>query len=287
MPSVFLSSVATGIEPYREVAYHAIEGLERYHCVRMEDFGARADTPFAVCADRIRECDVFVGIVGQRYGSMAPDTGKSYSESEYDRAVELGKPRLMFLAPESFPVPANLIEPDEVRERQAKFRAKVTSDSVVAFFAEEQELAGRVIQAIHNLRSQSIEERTIIQGPTITRLLFPFASNRAGFDTGISISNISRDPFGTEVIDGTCTVHFYGSFVEGTGTPRSVQTSGLVRAGETITFTLSNGGQCLISNMPSFQGYVIAECRFRAVGFAVLSDVGMQRMTTGYIAQAM
>jgi hypothetical protein len=42
MPSkiVFLSSTAKDLSAYREAVYRAIEGLDGYHCVRMEDFGA-------------------------------------------------------------------------------------------------------------------------------------------------------------------------------------------------------------------------------------------------------
>lgn len=39
--TVFLSSTAKDLAKYRDAVYQAIEGLDGYHCVRMEDFGAR------------------------------------------------------------------------------------------------------------------------------------------------------------------------------------------------------------------------------------------------------
>ena len=60
MPTVFLSSVSRGLEPYRDAVYHGIEGLDGHHCVRMEDFGARDQTPYSLCVEKVRECDVFV-----------------------------------------------------------------------------------------------------------------------------------------------------------------------------------------------------------------------------------
>jgi hypothetical protein len=69
MPTVFLSSVARSLEEYREAAYRAIEGMDGYHCVRMKDFGARTDAPYQVCLDKMRECDIFVAIIGHNYGS--------------------------------------------------------------------------------------------------------------------------------------------------------------------------------------------------------------------------
>lgn len=41
MRTVFLSSTSKDLESYREAAYRAIEGLDGYRCVRMEDFGSR------------------------------------------------------------------------------------------------------------------------------------------------------------------------------------------------------------------------------------------------------
>lgn len=288
MPTVFLSSVALGLEPYREAVRKAINGLDGYKCVGMEDFGARHGTPYSVCLAKVRECDIFVGIVGHRYGSIAPETGKSFSESEYDAAVTSGKPRLMFLAPEEFPVPANLIESDELREKQANFRARVSKEYAVAFFEEGQGemLARLVIQAIHNRRSEALEEGTITQGPTMTKLLFPFVINQAGFDTGIAISNISDDPFGTEKQGGTCTIYYYGRLAGGGPAPEA-QTSQYLSAGEQLTFNLSTGGSHMIRHTPGFCGYVIAECRFKAAGFGFISDVRAQKLGSCYVAQIM
>jgi|SRR5580658_9319984 len=52
--TVFLSSVAQGLEECRDAAYRAIEGLDGYHCDRMEDFGAR-DAPPIELSTRVRE----------------------------------------------------------------------------------------------------------------------------------------------------------------------------------------------------------------------------------------
>lgn len=78
--SVFLSSTAKDLKEYREAAYRAIEGLDGYHCVRMEDFGARDDISEDFCLSRVEECDLFVGIVGHLYGSCPNIREKSYAE---------------------------------------------------------------------------------------------------------------------------------------------------------------------------------------------------------------
>lgn len=75
--TVFLSSTAKDLTDYREAAYQAIEGLDGYHSVRMEDFGARDAMADEFCQSKVAECDLFVGIVGHCYGSSPQDSAKS------------------------------------------------------------------------------------------------------------------------------------------------------------------------------------------------------------------
>ena len=155
--NVFLSSTARDLKEYREAAYKAIEGLDGYHCVRMEDFGARDYESDEFCCARVDECDLFVGIVGHLYGSCPTGSNQSYTEREYESAVEAGKPRLMFVAPRDFPVPADLIESDEKRKKQKAFRERVSKDRMRADFKSPDNLALRVAQAIPNKENPEIE----------------------------------------------------------------------------------------------------------------------------------
>src|ERR1700730_1934602 len=82
MKRVFLSSVAHGLESFRDAACKAINGLDVYHCVRMEDFGARTDSPLEVSVQAVRSCHIFIGIIGQRYGSCPPGSPLSFTELE-------------------------------------------------------------------------------------------------------------------------------------------------------------------------------------------------------------
>lgn len=135
--------MSEGLEPYRNAVHEAIQHLDGYHCVRMEDFGARDTQSEDLCRQKVAECDIFVGIVGQRYGTCPPESERSYTEIEYDTAVKENKVRLMFIAPEEFPLPANLIEAPEKRQRLDIFRRRVMSDRQVEFFESESTLALR------------------------------------------------------------------------------------------------------------------------------------------------
>jgi hypothetical protein len=115
----------------------------------------------------------------------------------------------------------------------------------------------------------------------VTNLLFPFVSNQGGFDTGIAIANTSKDPFGTALQTGACTVNFYGTV--GTSKVCLSHPSPSITGGEHFAWSLANGGA--VTATAGFQGYVIAQCAFQyAHGFAFISDLGAQKLAQGYLA---
>jgi len=156
--AVFLSSTSKDLSEYRKAVREAINKLKYYKCVWMEDFGAVDQAPLEYSRQEVAECDVFVGIVGHCYGSCPKGSNKSFSEHEYDMAVTAGKPRLMFFAPDDFPVPADQIGSMK-RYKQKAFRKKIGQERIYDIFTTPEILAERVVQAIHNWEWQEKEMR--------------------------------------------------------------------------------------------------------------------------------
>lgn len=121
-----------------------------------------------------------------------------------------------------------------------------------------------------------------------TNLLFPFVTAQAGFDTGIAISNTSRDAFDSPAAraqGGTCIVNYFGN-VTGATTGPSPATSAVIPPGGQLAFVLSSGNT-QIAGTPNFQGYLHVRCNFQyAHGFAFITDgpVGQARIAEGYLA---
>lgn len=95
MTKVFISSTSKDLDVYRQAAYKAVQKLDGYHGIIMENFGARDNPPEVFCPDKVKECDLFILLLGLTYGSCPPDSDKSYTELEYEAAIKNNKPCLL------------------------------------------------------------------------------------------------------------------------------------------------------------------------------------------------
>lgn len=117
-----------------EMAYFAARDSEcQEHCVRM-----------------VEGADVYVGIIGHRYGS--PVRGRpelSYTELEFETATAAGLPRLVFLISEESPSLAPVNQSDEHRVRQEAFRRRLReAGPIVAHVGSPAELELAVLHAL-------------------------------------------------------------------------------------------------------------------------------------------
>ena len=129
--------------------------------VDMADIAATDQPPSELCADRVQGCDVFVGLLGTRYGSPVRDRPEvSYSELEFEAATEAGLPRLVFLLDTNADVgipPAALID-WEFGTRQEAFRRRVQDSGMVARpFPDPATLGQLVERALRELAAEATQ----------------------------------------------------------------------------------------------------------------------------------
>lgn len=92
---VFISSTADMID-YRRIMRDAVESCEMYPDM-YENWGQGNDYPRDMCCKHVLECDIFVCILGVRYGYVEPIWNKSMTEIEYRTAVSAGIPTLLYV----------------------------------------------------------------------------------------------------------------------------------------------------------------------------------------------
>lgn len=107
---VFISSTYEDLKEERKAVEETIIRSGDFP-VGMEAFPAADEEQFDFIKTVIAQCDYYVLIIAGRYGSLAPD-GKSYTEKEYDYAVEIGVPVLVMLREEREKLPAHHSELD-------------------------------------------------------------------------------------------------------------------------------------------------------------------------------
>ena len=121
---VFISSTFRDLQEERQ---EVIQALLELDCIPsgMELFPAANDTQWEIIKKVINDCDYYILILAGRYGSIAED-GFSYTEKEYDYAIEIGKPVLSFTHKDIGKIIAEKTESTDVGKEKLKlFKEKV------------------------------------------------------------------------------------------------------------------------------------------------------------------
>ena len=91
---IFVSSVRIGLEQERDSLKGLILALG-HEPVMFEDFIAQPVPSRQACLEGVRSCDVYLLLLGERYGYVFPETGLSPTAEEHVAARTAGIPRLV------------------------------------------------------------------------------------------------------------------------------------------------------------------------------------------------
>ena len=147
---IFISSTYVDMLPYREAMQAAITNCDAV-AYGMERFVPAPIRPLDRCYEEIAGSQIYVLLLGHRYGEIDKDSGKSFTELEYDRAKEIGLPILAFL-----------LDTDKVgalerfRESDAQYEAllrfknelKNSKEITIGVFTSEKDLQDKATRAI-------------------------------------------------------------------------------------------------------------------------------------------
>ena len=122
----------------------------------MELFPAADEEQFEFIKSVIDQSDYYVLITAGRYGSLHPTTGLSYTEMEYDYALQSGKPIIRLLHKNPFnDLRGEFIEQcDEQREKLERFRQKLTASRLVRYWESPSELMAETVFALQDIQSR-------------------------------------------------------------------------------------------------------------------------------------
>ena len=166
--SVFVSSTWIDLKAERAAVLEVTHRLRGLHFLGMEFLGSRDSAPGVVSLEEVDRADVYVGIVGGRYGS-------GITELEYSRAKDRGLPCFIYFksAPEWDAAPSA----SESRRDLETFRRRLLERHTCSEFATPAELALKLAADLHNW----LFERRI--GAGLRRLSTDYASRVQAFVT--------------------------------------------------------------------------------------------------------
>lgn len=151
---VFISSTYADLTEERK---KVLDVLLMADCIPagMEAFVATDVEQFEVIKKVIDLCDYYVLILGKRYGSIHPETGISYTEMEYDYAIEHDIPVLVFAIDESVEVSENKQEQDVIKAGKLKeFRLKAMNNRLASIWKTPEDLTGKLAISIMKAKSE-------------------------------------------------------------------------------------------------------------------------------------
>lgn len=170
---VFISSVISGFESFREAVADAIATLG-YEVIRAEDLGAVASAPQEACLAGVRKADMTVLLLGERYGTRQLSR-LSATHEEY-REARSHHPVLAFVQE------AVDCEPDQV-EFIREVREWETG-TLTGSFATEDDIRSAVTQGLHKhmvaSASGPVDEQELLalaeEGVKVPRAFLSFGS---------------------------------------------------------------------------------------------------------------
>lgn len=154
---IFVSSTFADLRKERQAAVEAI--LKSGHIpAGMELFTAGNKSQWETIQRWITDSDLYMLILGGRYGSIEPTSGLSYTELEYDFAINSGKPHFAVVIEECALEDRIKTHGDSITEKDnpdklCAFRAKVLT-KISSFFTEPKDVKLAVLETIPQLQAE-------------------------------------------------------------------------------------------------------------------------------------
>ncbi|MDD3668021.1 MAG: DUF4062 domain-containing protein [Bacteroidales bacterium] len=121
----------------------------------MESFVATDDEQFNVIKKVIDLCDYYILIIGRMYGTLNNETGKSYTEMEYDYAISKKIPVLVFTLDDSVEIDQSKCETDETKKKKLiEFKSRAMQNRLASIWRDKTDLIGKVTVSIMRAKSE-------------------------------------------------------------------------------------------------------------------------------------
>jgi hypothetical protein len=137
---VMISSTAQDLLKHREQVRLACERAGFEPREMMEHLTAENNNPIDVSLRMVAEADVYLSVLANRYGTVPTGYDISITEMEYNRAVELNKPRLIFFIHKDHAIVVDDVETGPGAAKLKALKDRIGEARVAAFFKSPEDL---------------------------------------------------------------------------------------------------------------------------------------------------
>jgi hypothetical protein len=151
---VMISSTARDLPNHRDQVRLACEraGFEPREMI--ENLRAENRNAVETSLRMVEEADVYLGILAYRYGTVPTGYEISITEMEFNRAVELGKPWLVFFIHKDHPVVIEDVETGPGATKLKALKTRIGEARVAAFFKSPEDIRSHVVEALVRLAKE-------------------------------------------------------------------------------------------------------------------------------------
>lgn len=177
VPVVMVSSTAKDLSEYRQQVKDACMRLG-VHPLMMEHLPAVDADAIAESLAMVDASEIYLGVFAHRYGYVPAGHNISITEMEYERAVQKGIPRLLFLADENVPAAPEYADRGPAGDKLKKLKERIKAERVVKFFRDPTHLREEVILSLAvycNLANREFRrDRSAIPEPPTPYVAHPY-----------------------------------------------------------------------------------------------------------------
>lgn len=152
-PKIFISSTIWDLPNERTAAYKAVNKVGGFPMMSEKTIEAQSSDSLTVCLNKVKECDIYVLIVGGRYG-WQPEGNESITELEYLTALNNKKAILVF----NTAYDKEKLQKDFFQRVETKFFRKTVSDA----FELESEIEKSLITEIDKKQKEYFNKTELI-----------------------------------------------------------------------------------------------------------------------------
>jgi hypothetical protein len=159
----YISSTYTDMRAYRERAFDTVQRLDGFQVLGVEYFRLEISSQWRSDLRAVAASDLFVLILGFRYGYIPPGFNKSITELEFEEVLKRGVPTLAFVLSDDVPLPRSALEDNSERAHQLElFKQELFAHRVVARIRSPDEFSSILASSLANFRAD-IESRQVVE----------------------------------------------------------------------------------------------------------------------------